>query len=210
MHTLLIATQNQKKRAELHALVSAQFVVSDLAAWGIDDDIPEDADTFLGNARQKAEHVTALLKQRGRSLPDVVLADDSGLQVDALGGAPGVRSARFAKDAGRPAGDGENNALLLESLAHVPDAARTASFHCAIVLFFPATDEFLSAEGRVTGRIGREPRGAGGFGYDPLFLPDEAKPRTMAELLPDEKQVISHRGRALRAAIAALLSSSGL
>jgi len=124
------------------------------------------------------------------------LADDSGLEVDALDGAPGVWSARYA---GEPCDDGANNRKLLGALAGVPDDRRTARFRCALV-FVDADGTRLVAEGACEGRIGHAPRGSGGFGYDPLFLvADDAAGRTMAELAPDEKNRISHRARALDA-----------
>jgi XTP/dITP diphosphohydrolase len=129
------------------------------------------------------------------------LADDSGLEVDALDGAPGVQSARWA---GEPCDDGANNRKLLGALAGVPDERRTARFRCALV-FVDSDGTWLSSDGACEGRIGRAPRGAGGFGYDPLFLVDgDAAGRTMAELAPDEKNRISHRARALEKMVQAL------
>ncbi|MDQ2678400.1 MAG: non-canonical purine NTP pyrophosphatase, partial [Actinomycetota bacterium] len=128
------------------------------------------------------------------------LADDSGLEVDALDGAPGVRSARFA---GEDATDADNVSLLLERLAGVPDDERTARFRCVIVLQRPDGTE-LVADGSVEGRIIDAPRGESGFGYDPVFVPTEGNGRTFAEMSADEKHAISHRGRALRSLVTQL------
>jgi XTP/dITP diphosphohydrolase len=126
----------------------------------------------------------------------VTLAEDSGLEVDALGGRPGVRSARFAKEG---ATDAENNALLLSSLSEVDDDQRTARFRCVMVLVDPwSPGEPIVTEGRCEGRIAREPRGAGGFGYDPLFVVT-GEDMTMAELPEHRKNEISHRARAAAA-----------
>jgi XTP/dITP diphosphohydrolase len=149
--------------------------------------VEEDAPTFAGNAEKKAR---AALARSG--LPS--LADDSGLEVDALDGGPGVLSARYA---GEGHDDAANNAKLLVALAGVPDAQRTARFRCALV-FVDADGTKLVAEGACEGRIGHAGRGTGGFGYDPLFvLADDEGGRTMAELTPVEKNRISHRARAL-------------
>ena len=124
----------------------------------------------------------------------VVLADDSGLEVDALDGAPGVFSARYA---GSDGDDAANNAKLLAELAAVPDAECTARFVCTLVFIDEDGTESV-ARGTIEGSIGREPRGSEGFGYDPLFLPDEFPGKTMAQLTAEEKDSISHRGKALR------------
>lgn len=145
-------------------------------------DPPEDQETFEGNALQKARFV---FERTG--LP--CLADDSGLEVDALGGAPGVYSKRYTPEAIAET----NNAKLLRELADVTD--RTARFVCALAVVSERGQEAF--RGTVEGRIGRELRGEHGFGYDPLFLPDAAPGRSMAELAPTEKDAISHRGDAL-------------
>ncbi len=206
---LVLATQNEKKRRELEEIAGERYRVRNLRDLGLDAlEIEEDADTFAGNARKKAEAVLAALRER-TLLDDVVavLADDSGLVVDALGGAPGVRSARYAKDHGRAGGDEDNNDLLLEALAEVPDERRTARFACAICVLLPeraGERRALSAFGTVEGRIAHARRGEGGFGYDPLFLPDERPGQHMAELSAADKHAISHRGRAVRDALARL------
>ena len=185
MKRLCFASGNKHKVAEIAAMLRPR-------GWEVEPlvlTVEEDAPTFAGNAEKKAR---AALAQSG--LPS--LADDSGLEVDALGGAPGVLSARYA---GEPCDDGANNRKLLGALAGVPDDRRTARFRCALV-FVDADGTRLVAEGACEGRIGHAPRGSGGFGYDPLFLvADDAAGRTMAELAPGEKNRISHRARALDA-----------
>lgn len=147
---------------------------------------PETAPTFVENALAKARHVA---RATGLS----AIADDSGLEVDALGGAPGVRSARYA---GEPADDEANNRRLLDELADVPAAGRAARFRAVLVFLRHADDPApLIAEGEWRGRIADAPRGHGGFGYDPLFLLEDG--RSAAELSPGEKNRLSHRGRAL-------------
>lgn len=146
----------------------------------------EDGSTFEENARIKASDAHERLGL-------AALADDSGLEVDALDGEPGIYSSRYA---GECATDAENNRRLLLALAKVPAEERTARFHCAMV-FIDDDGKELVAHGTCEGRIGFEPRGEGGFGYDPLFLPDATPGRTMAELSLAEKKAISHRGAAL-------------
>jgi XTP/dITP diphosphohydrolase len=187
---LAFASGNRHKVAEIAAMLQPRGWEVEPVALTVDEDAP----TFVGNAEKKAR---AALAQSG--LPS--LADDSGLEVDALDGAPGVRSARYA---GEPCDDGANNAKLLAALAEVPDARRTARFRCALV-FVDADGTRIVAEGACEGRIGHALRGSGGFGYDPLFILDgDAHGRTMAELGADEKNRISHRARALEALLPAL------
>ena len=153
---------------------------------------PEDEPTFEGNARVKAVYYS--LRAPGL----LVLADDSGLEVDALDGAPGVRSARFAADLAHPDADtpdNRNNAALLDALADVPEARRQARYRCSLVLAREG-QVIDTADGTVEGFILREPRGEGGFGYDPLFyLPQLG--RTMSELAPADRLALNHRGRAI-------------
>jgi XTP/dITP diphosphohydrolase len=188
---ILVASSNAKKLEELRAL----FADLPTEVVGPDERLPEvveDAETFVGNAKKKAIEIA-------RHSGLATIADDSGLEVDALDGAPGVRSARFAADEGRPSEpdkDSANNALLLEKLAGV--AERGARFRCVLVLAAPDGTVLESTEGTVEGRILETPRGDGGFGYDPLFVP-EGESRTMAELTSAEKAALSHRGRAARA-----------
>lgn len=186
---LVAATANAGKLRELQALLAEPAITwRSLADYPALPPIDEDGDTFLANARLKAHAVA-----RHAGLP--ALADDSGLCVDALGGLPGVRSARFAADAGAGSGDAANVALLLARLRGVPPPARTAHFACAIVVAHPDGRE-LVAEGRCDGRIADAPRGRGGFGYDPVFLFGD---RTFAEMSVAEKDRVSHRARAIAA-----------
>jgi XTP/dITP diphosphohydrolase len=186
---VLVATRNRGKVAELAHLFAD---VEGIELVGLDDvgslaEVEEDAETFEGNALKKAREL-ALASGL------VTLADDSGLEVDALNGEPGVRSARYAHGHD----DAANNAKLLAAMRDVPDDRRSARFRCVLAFFDPERDELLVAHGKVEGRIARAPRGGGGFGYDPLFFVDE---RTMAELTPEQKSVISHRADAARALI---------
>jgi XTP/dITP diphosphohydrolase len=190
---LLLSSGNAKKLAELaHVLASLDVEVVTPASIGGLPDVVEDQPTFRGNAAKKA--LSAARHARAWAL-----ADDSGLEVDALGGAPGVLSARFA---GVHGDDAANNALLLERLRDVPDARRGARFVCALALARPDGALVLEVEGIARGTILRAPRGTRDFGYDPLFLftePGFAETgRGFAELTPEEKARVSHRGRALR------------
>lgn len=190
MKTVLIASNNAHKAVEIaEALDFPGWEFVTLKQAGVQSDPAEDADTFLGNARIKAR---AAQEASGGM---AVLADDSGLEVDALDGAPGVYSARFAGD---PTDDAANNAKLLDELAGVPDAQRSARFVCQLVYLDEQGGE-VDARGTVEGRIGHEERGEHGFGYDPLFLAEVFDfKRTLAEALPEEKNAVSHRGNALR------------
>lgn len=190
MVDLFLASRNAKKLAEMDRILGRQ--VPHLRVRGLDDvaayDEPvEDQPTFEGNALLKARAGLA-----ATGLP--TLADDSGLCVDALNGMPGVLSARWS---GPPKDDARNNELLLNQLADVPDERRGGHFACAIAFCHPDGTE-LVVEGRMDGRILRETRGSGGFGYDVLFAAVEHPDLTSAELAPDDKDAISHRGRALR------------
>ncbi len=219
MTTLLIATRNRHKVAEIRAVLGGGFAYLTLADFPAAPAVLEDADTFAGNATKKAVALAAwLTSAAGAPQPVVVdasfvLADDSGLEVDALDGAPGVHSARFATaDTGQPgnASDADNNAKLLCLLRDVLAEKRTARFRCVIALtpvrplrsappvaleneLRQATELFL---GVCPGRIGFEPRGDKGFGYDPLFVPDGYE-CTLAELGEAVKNQISHRAHAL-------------
>ncbi len=163
-------------------------------------DVVEDGETLLDNARLKAR---ALVVATGLA----AVADDTGLEVDALDGAPGVYSARYA---GEGVTYADNVAKLLTELAARPEGvARTARFRTVAMASFPDGSE-LWAEGAVEGTIATEPVGTGGFGYDPVFVPSEGDGRTFAEMTPSEKNAISHRGRAFRALAAALAARSPL
>lgn len=191
MKTVLLATNNAHKASEIaHALAFPGWEFKTLREAGIESDPDEDADDFLGNARIKA------LAARAASGGMAVLADDSGLEVDALGGAPGVFSARYAGEDGN---DDANNAKLLSELESVPDQQRTARFVCTLV-FIDEDGSEMDARGTVEGRIGHELQGNGGFGYDPLFWPDVFEGAcTLAEVPQARKNEVSHRGNALRA-----------
>jgi XTP/dITP diphosphohydrolase len=196
---LLLASQNKKKHAEFARMLAPLgiTVVLPSEVGGLPD-VDEDQPTFRGNAAKKA-------RTAARAAGMWALADDSGLEVDALGGLPGVLSARFG---GTHGDDAANNALLLRELADVPDEQRTARFVCALALARPDGAIALEVEGAAHGRILHGPRGDGDFGYDPLFLftePGLAQTgRGFAELAPDEKAEVSHRGRALRELVARL------
>ena len=198
MKTVLIASNNAHKAKEIaEALDFPGWEFKTLAQAGVASDPAEDADTFLGNARIKAR---AAQEASGGM---AVLADDSGLEVDALGCAPGVYSARYA---GEPTDDAANNAKLLDELSDVADADRTARFVCQLV-YLDETGGEVDARGTVEGRIGYEERGEYGFGYDPLFLAEVfGFERSLAEALPEEKNAVSHRGNALRELRAKLAS----
>jgi len=204
---LYLATGNAHKIGEFSAILTARGVQVEVMAPSAAGGMPqvdEDAGTFIGNARKKAAALAAQIRAGGgvADAPWCAVGDDSGLCVDALDGAPGVRSARFAGDG---AGDAANTAKLLRLLEGVRADRRTAAFHCAIVAIL-ADGRELSSEGRCPGRIIRAPAGGGGFGYDPVFVP-EGHERTFAELPADVKNAISHRARALEV-FAAMLSET--
>jgi XTP/dITP diphosphohydrolase len=201
---LLLASHNRGKLIELRALLAdlpIDLVSLETALPGRPQAI-EDGFTFLDNARIKARAAVAATMM-------VTLAEDAGLEVDVLGGRPGVRSARFA---GEGATDAENNAALLSALEGVEDEHRTARFRCVMVLIDPWSEgeaREIVADGCCEGVIARQPRGGGGFGYDPLFIVTGHAGRTMAELGEDEKNRESHRARAvaaLRPELAALVA----
>lgn len=180
---LVVATKNADKLREIEAVLLGLGLVTEIVA-GLDwPEVEETEPTLEGNARLKAEAVGA-----ATGLP--ALADDTGLEVDALDGAPGVRSSRFAGEAATYA---DNVELLVTNLAGVPN--RSARFRTVMILRMPGGEE-ISAEGVLEGRIIDEPRGESGFGYDPVF---EVEGQTLAELSDREKNQVSHRGRALRA-----------
>jgi XTP/dITP diphosphohydrolase len=220
---LCLATRNQHKVGEIRAILGSHLRYLTLNDFPGAPVTVEDAGTFAGNATKKAIELARWISQNGTlksEAPDsvsLVLADDSGLEVDALNGAPGVHSARFAAiDAERSGNscDADNNARLLRLLKDIPPAQRTARFRCILALtpVLPASpenaspvcfaDEFEAEteifEGACEGRIGFAPRGPGGFGYDPLFTP-EGYQQTFGELGPEIKNSLSHRAKALAA-----------
>lgn len=189
--TVVVATGNAHKLVEIEAILGAalpgvRFVA--LHELGSFPDPVEDGDSFAANALIKAR---AALAETGLAM---AVADDSGLCVDALGGAPGVYSARYAGEHGN---DEANNDKLLAELAGLPRERRRARFHSSVVLAYD-TGEVLVGEGDCEGWVGFERRGRNGFGYDPLFWPDDTPGKTMAQLSPEEKNAISHRFHALQ------------
>jgi len=183
------ATANSHKLIEIAAILGTAV---ELLPRPVDlGEVVEDGDTLEANARLKA---VAVCRHTGRP----AVADDTGLEVTALGGAPGVKSARYA---GEHADDADNRARLLGDLEGADD--RSARFRTVAIVVFPDGRELL-AEGTITGVIADAPRGDGGFGYDPVFIPDGGDGHTFAEMSPDEKNAMSHRGRAFRALAAQL------
>jgi len=218
MVTVVIATRNVHKAGEIRAILGEGVRYLTLEDWPQAPDVVEDAGTFAGNATRKAVALAKWLAERQGGAGEsemYVLADDSGLEVDALGGAPGVHSARFAAlDSGQPGNSStaENNAKLLRLLTDVPPEKRTARFRCVLAVAPVLRPQCGNAspvrraqeaelrmelfEGTCEGRIGFAARGEGGFGYDPLFIP-EGHEATFAELGEDVKNRLSHRAKAL-------------
>jgi XTP/dITP diphosphohydrolase len=194
---LVLGSRNKKKLVELAQLIApawepnprlARLVLRSLADFDSDIEVVEDADSFAGNARKKAS-------ETAKALGHWVIADDSGLAVDALGGAPGVFSARYAGEHGD---DDANNRKLLDAMTGVPDPSRGAAFVCSLALADATGTVRVETSGRCRGRINHEPRGSHGFGYDPLFLIPEYH-KTFGELSPIVKAQLSHRSRAFAA-----------
>jgi XTP/dITP diphosphohydrolase len=187
---LAIATKNPHKLRELDRIcrdwpVEWLTLENHPGPW---PDVPEPHDTYLDNALEKARAIAS-------ALGEPAIADDSGIEADALHGGPGPRSARFA---GEEASDAENLAKLVEVIADEPSDARIARYRCVAAIAWP-DGRALHAEGVCEGTLLAMPRGARGFGYDPIFVPEGGGHRTMAELQDEEKDLISHRGRAFRA-----------
>lgn len=192
--TIVLGTRNKKKGREIALLIAppwephprlTRLITRTLDEWPDLPDIVEDAPTFAGNARKKAA-------ETAQALGLWVLADDSGLSVDALGGEPGVFSARYA---GTHGDDDANNQLVLDKMANVPDDQRGAAFVCALALADPSGTIRLESAGQCRGQLTKDLRGVGGFGYDPLFLIPEYH-RTFGELSSLVKSQLSHRARA--------------
>ena len=188
---LYVATHNQHKIREIGQILPGIEVIAD-DPEGVEENAPD----FAGNALIKVRAIAS------RHPGDWCMADDSGLEVNALGGEPGVRSARYA---GEPSNTPNNNALLLKNLAGVTD--RRANFTCCCALVSPAGEE-TTVTGRCYGHIAEQASGAEGFGYDPLFIPD-GHDKSFAELTADEKNAISHRGRALAEAAKVFIARAG-
>ena len=189
---IIFATGNQNKMREIREIMGNLPVeILSMKEAGIKADIREDGTTFEENAAIKAKAVAELLPEQDRDT--IVLADDSGLEIDALNGEPGIYSARYM---GEDTSYHVKNAELIRRLEGVPEEKRTARFVCAVAAVLPDRT-CLTVRGTIEGRIGYEERGSNGFGYDPIFmLPDRGC--TTAELPPEEKNKISHRGKALR------------
>lgn len=198
---LIIASNNAHKISEIKAMLGVKFEhVLGMREAGLNIDVDEDRDTLPGNARKKANEVFAAADAMHLLCPgDAVLADDTGLLVDALGGAPGVHSARYATDGHD---DAANRSKLLHELESVPDEGRAAHFATAMVLARKDMPE-IEAVGRVHGFITREEAGDNGFGYDSLFFYPPMN-KTFAEMTPEEKNTVSHRKNALSLVLAAL------
>jgi XTP/dITP diphosphohydrolase len=184
---IVLATRNRGKITELKALMQ-DFGIEVLSVADMEGvpEVEEDATTFLENSLKKAREIST-------ATGIMALADDSGLVVDALNGAPGVYSARYAGD---DATDEQNYLKLLDEIKDIPDGERTARFKCVMVLYHPS-GQWISAEGACEGIISHEPTGSQGFGYDPVFFVPELG-RSMAQLSSEEKNAISHRGNALK------------
>ena len=197
MRVVVVATHNAKKAVELHRVLAAAGVEADVRGLDAFPAYPEPAETertFEGNALLKARAAVAATGL-------LAVADDSGLEVDLLNGMPGVRSARWS---GPDATDAGNLELLIRQLTGTEDDDRTARFVCAMALVTPDGTEYL-VRGAMPGRLVLEPRGGNGFGYDPIFIAD-GNAVTNAELTPEQKDAISHRGQAVRAIVPFLLA----
>ena len=195
--TIVVATGNPHKVSEIEAIlapVMPEVEFKALGELGEFDEPEEDGDTFLANALIKARAAAEATGLRA-------VADDSGLVVDALDGAPGIHSARWC---GHHGDDAANNAKLAREMADVPEPERTARLHSCVVLVDPADGSYLAGEGDCEGAIGYEGVGEHGFGYDPYFLPEATPGLTMAQLTPEQKNAISHRFKALQALAAQL------
>lgn len=193
--TIVIASDNTGKQAEMLRLLPPGFRVITARDAGVTLP-PETGSTFEQNATLKAVHTAKLSGH-------FAIGDDSGLEVDALDGSPGVHSARYA---GEPVDPAKNIEKLLRALVAVPDKQRSARFRCSIVLASPSGETY-QAMGVIDGRIGREPRGTNGFGYDPVFIISSGQ--TFAEIDADDKDAMSHRGQALRALVPTILQIAG-
>jgi XTP/dITP diphosphohydrolase len=185
---LVAATANPHKRDEIHSILGPDVVVEPRPV-GVSD-VVEDADTLDGNAELK---VAAIVAATGSA----AVADDTGLEVDALDGAPGVRSARYAGDDADDAANVERLLDELRAVGAITPASRRARFRTVALVGWP-DGRRVRAHGVVEGHIALEPRGEGGFGYDPVFIPDEGDGRTFAEMSSSDKHAVSHRGRAFR------------
>ncbi len=191
---IVFATGNKNKMIEIREILgSLGMEILSMKEAGVSGDIVENGSSFAENSMIKARAVFDMLAKKNDGVESIVLADDSGLEVDYLGGEPGIYSARYM---GEDTSYTIKNNNIIERLAGVPDEQRSARFVCAISAVLPNGKE-LSSYGTIEGRIGYEIAGSNGFGYDPIFyLPEYGK--TSAEITPEEKNAISHRGKALR------------
>jgi XTP/dITP diphosphohydrolase len=198
VRTLVIATGNAHKTVEIRQILGENFSFRTVADFPAAPAVVEDADTFEGNAAKKTQSLARWLPRNLVAADSYVLADDSGLEVDVLNGAPGVHSARFASGSAAASNspDSANIAKLLRLLDGVPPEKRTARFRCVLALCTLADNAPFFFEGACEGRITAAPTGSGGFGYDPIFVP-EGYDRSFAELGESIKNKISHRSRAL-------------
>ncbi|MBE6048041.1 MAG: XTP/dITP diphosphatase [Clostridium sp.] len=193
MKKIILASNNQHKIGEIRSILKdLDFDIKSLKDEEIDIEVEEDGETFEENSMKKAKEIAAYLKKKGQK-DFIVLADDSGLEVDYLNGKPGIYSARYAGEHGN---DEANNSKLLEELKGVPFSKRTARFVCVIALI-DNKDNYISIRGEVDGVIKEELSGEKGFGYDPLFYYEPLK-KTFSEMSGEEKNKVSHRGEALK------------
>ena len=191
MKKLIVASNNEHKIREIKEILGSKIEIKSLKDEDIDIDVVEDGESFVENSHKKASEIANFLKELGKN-NFVVMADDSGLVVDYLNGEPGVYSARYAGEHGNSK---KNNEKLLTNLSNVPREERTAAFVCAVVLIDSNGEEVI-VEGKVKGYITEYEKGYDGFGYDPLFYVKEFR-KTFAEMTSEEKNSISHRGKAL-------------
>ena len=199
MIRICIASNNRNKIKQFGEIFAGEGVEAELCTagdLGFKEFPPENAETFFGNSLIKASAVRRFLEDKGIAGEYYVISDDSGICADALGGAPGVHSARFS---GEHATDGENNKKLISLLSAYPEAERTAHYSCVVTLIFPDGCA-VSGQGTVSGRVTDTPKGSDGFGYDPYFYVD-SKRATFAELSSADRNAISHRGGAIRRVI---------
>lgn len=198
MPTIVIATHNKNKSNEISAIINNRYTIQTLADFRDAPIVKEDKDSFVENAKKKASEIALWLSRKTlNKIPHYVLADDSGLEVDILNGEPGILSARYASEtANVNASDAKNNAKLLKKLAGIPLPDRGAQFCCVLALTKVQQMEIKTFKGICRGQISKSETGKGGFGYDPLFIPDGYQ-KSFAELGSKTKNAISHRAKAL-------------
>lgn len=193
MKKIILASNNAHKIGEIREILKdLDFEIKSLKDEGIDIDVEEDGKTFEENAKKKASEIAEYLRKKGQS-DFIVMADDSGLEVDYLNGEPGIYSARYAGEHGN---DMENNKKLLKKLKGIPVSKRTGRFVCVIALI-DNNEKYISIRGEAEGIIKEELSGKGGFGYDPLFYYEPLN-KTFSEMSLEEKNKVSHRGAALK------------